>query len=163
MTPMQLAKPTPSLTDDSRDPSSFFPRLIFRSVAADTTVACPRKPISWATFHRVNARQIPGWVPTGSSPPPLQILMIGLSCHPVSLDRLCEHVEKRLCDFGQLEPSQFPLTRRDVIRGGKNCGIYFCLHGPRSVKLTAIYDAIKKTIIYYGADGNRRHSELLGN
>ena len=84
--------------------------------------------------------------------------MIGFSCHTVSLDQLCRHVERRLCDFGQLEPSQFPMTRRDVMRGGKNCGIYFCLHGPRSVKLTAICDFDHKTVIFYGSDGIRKDS-----
>ena len=37
-----------------------------------------------------------------------------------------------------LELDQFPLTERKVIKSGRTCGVYFCLHGPRSVKLTAM-------------------------
>ncbi len=53
------------------------------------------------------------------------------------------------------------MTQREVVRGGKTCGIYFCLHGPRSVKLTAICDFNKNTIIYYGSDGIRRENATL--
>ncbi|MFG0261569.1 MAG: hypothetical protein ACF788_04185 [Novipirellula sp. JB048] len=60
-----------------------------------------------------------------------------------------------------LESKQFPMTQREVIRGGKTCGMYFCLHGPRSVKLTAICDFQKNSIIYYGSDGIRRESTTL--
>ncbi|TWU02471.1 hypothetical protein Pla52n_35210 [Stieleria varia] len=87
--------------------------------------------------------------------------MIGFSHQTVAFDQFRLLVEKRLCDFGQLEPSQFPMTQREVVRGGKSCGFYFCVHGPRSVKLTAIYDALKKQVIYYGPDGIRRHSESI--
>ncbi|TWT80688.1 hypothetical protein CA13_21340 [Planctomycetes bacterium CA13] len=53
------------------------------------------------------------------------------------------------------------MTHREVIRGGKTCGIYFCLHGPRSVKLTAICDFTKNAVIYYGSDGIRRESATV--
>lgn len=70
-------------------------------------------------------------------------------------------VESRLCELGHLEPEQFPLTMREVVRAGKKCGIYFCLHGPRSVKLTAICDFKTKSLIYYGSDGVRRETAEL--
>ncbi len=53
------------------------------------------------------------------------------------------------------------MTRRPVLRSGKHCGMYFCIHGPRSVKLTAVYDAVSKMLIYYGADGTRRGQESV--
>lgn len=84
--------------------------------------------------------------------------MIGLS--PVSIDNevLRESVERRLCELGHLEPKQFPMTQREVVRNGKTCGLYFCVHGPRSVKITAIADFKARTLILYGSDGIRRES-----
>ena len=87
--------------------------------------------------------------------------MIGFSPQIISFDRFCRHVETKLCRIGQLEPGQFPMTRRPVLRGGQSCGVYFCVHGPRSVKITAVYDHKRKTTIYYGTDGVRRGQESI--
>jgi hypothetical protein len=84
--------------------------------------------------------------------------MIGLSHRKIDYSTLCTTIERRLCQLGHLEPNQFPMTQREVIRGGKTVGVYFCLHGPRSVKLTAICDLFKNTVIFYGSDGIRRES-----
>ncbi|MEM9646470.1 MAG: hypothetical protein AAF989_15875 [Planctomycetota bacterium] len=81
--------------------------------------------------------------------------MIGISPCTIDLKQLTQMVEKQMCEVGHLEPDQFPLTMRDVIRSGRKCGIYFCLHGPRSVKLTAICDFQSKSVMYYGVDGIR--------
>ena len=53
------------------------------------------------------------------------------------------------------------MTRRQVLKGGQSCGVYFCVHGPRSVKLTAVYDHKRKTTIYYGTGGVRRGQESI--
>ncbi|MEM9826131.1 MAG: hypothetical protein AAF958_06055 [Planctomycetota bacterium] len=74
-----------------------------------------------------------------------------------------EDIERRLCELGNLVTGQFPMTARQVLRGGRNVGMYFCIHGPRSVKLTAIYDQPNSQIIYYGSDGMRRESVAVGN
>lgn len=87
--------------------------------------------------------------------------MIGLSPQTIDFDALRDTVERRLCDLGHLEPKQFPMTQREVIRCGKTCGVYFCVHGPRSVKLTAIADLQNRTLIFYGSDGIRRESMPL--
>ena len=84
--------------------------------------------------------------------------MIGLLPQKIDFETLCSTVERRLCELGHLEPHQFPMTKREVIRGGRRCGIYFCVHGPRNVKLTAICDFVQNTVIYYGSDGNRHES-----
>ena len=84
--------------------------------------------------------------------------MIGLSHRKIDYSMLCKTIEKKLCQLGHLEPDQFPMTQREVIRGGKTVGVYYCLHGPRSVKLTAICDLFKNTVIFYGSDGIRRES-----
>ncbi len=76
---------------------------------------------------------------------------------PVSFDLMAlrKSVQETLCEIGMLEVDQFPMTERKVVRGGKTCGFYFCLHGPRSVKLTAIADFEQKSLICYGSDGAR--------
>ena len=84
--------------------------------------------------------------------------MIGVTPRQMDFSTLCNRIEHRLCELGYLEPNQFPVTQRDVVRGGKRVGVYFCLHGPRSVKLTAICDFVKNTVIFYGSDGLRRDS-----
>ena len=82
----------------------------------------------------------------------------------LDFDSLLRRVENRLCEIGQLEPNQFPVTQRKVVKSGRSVGIYYCLHGPRSVKLTAICDLVRNTIVYYGSDGIRadRQNVTLG-
>ncbi len=87
--------------------------------------------------------------------------MIGFSAQQVDYDRLRSAVEQRLCEIGHLEQDQFPMTQRELQRSGKTCGIYFCVHGPRCVKLTAIFDLATRTLILYGSDGTRRESVQL--
>ena len=84
--------------------------------------------------------------------------MIGLKPQPLEFATLTSNIEKRLCELGQLVPNQFPMTQREVVRGGKTVGVYFCVHGPRSVKLTAICDLVKRVVVFYGTDGLRRDS-----
>ena len=87
--------------------------------------------------------------------------MISFTTRAIDLTSLSKLVENRLCEIGHLVPNQFPVTQREVLRNGKACGLYFCVHGPRSVKLTAICDFMKNTIIYYGSDGIRADSESV--
>ncbi|TWT50587.1 hypothetical protein Pla22_33300 [Rubripirellula amarantea] len=84
--------------------------------------------------------------------------MIGLTPKSMDFATLCVQIEERLCEIGSLISGQFPMTQREVIRAGKVAGVYFCVHGPRSVKLTAICDFHKKQVIFYGSDGIRRES-----
>ena len=48
---------------------------------------------------------------------------------------LCHEI---LCEHNELEVNAFPMTERILVCSGNPCGLYFCLHGPRSVKLTAM-------------------------
>lgn len=81
--------------------------------------------------------------------------MIALPPTRIDFEVLRTTVHRHLCDLGHLEIGCFPMTERIVVRGGKACGVYFCLHGPRSVKLTAICDFRGRSVIYYGTDGTR--------
>ncbi len=89
--------------------------------------------------------------------------MLALTPRKTDFDTLCLTVERRLCELGHLEPHQFPMTQREVVRGGRSCGVYFCVHGPRSVKLTAIADFTNNTLIFYGSDGIRRESVAISD
>ncbi len=72
-----------------------------------------------------------------------------------SLDDLSDYVNETLCYHEQLEIGCFQLTRRTLYRNEQPCGIYFCLHGPRQVKLTAIWASDRNVLYFYGATGER--------
>ena len=70
-------------------------------------------------------------------------------------DRLRNLVHQTLCDIGQLESSQFPLTERPLTQGGNPCGVLFSVNGPRQVTLTAVWDAMKNMLFVYDSTGSR--------
>ena len=66
-----------------------------------------------------------------------------------------------LCEHEQLEPGVFPMTERILNRGGRPCGMYFCLHGPRNVTYTSIWETDGNTILFYGHMGQRFRRTVL--
>jgi hypothetical protein len=72
-----------------------------------------------------------------------------------TLDELREYVNTILCLHNQLEIGAFPLTERILVRCDRPCGIYFCLHGPRAVKFSAIWETQRNTVFFYGSTGQR--------
>ena len=72
-----------------------------------------------------------------------------------TLNELREFVNETICDHEQLEVGAFHMTERILIRGGEPCGLYFCVHGPRQVKFTAIWETDSNTILFYGSSGER--------
>ena len=79
-----------------------------------------------------------------------------------SLEDLHDYVNETLCEHYQLQTDAFQMTQRILRRGGKPCGIYFCLHGPRAVKFTAIWETDRNSILFYGANGERfQKTQLL--
>jgi hypothetical protein len=71
------------------------------------------------------------------------------------LEQLRHYVNETLCHNEQLIENAFQMTQRILLRNGKPCGIYFCVHGPRSVKVTAIWETDRNTILFYGSTGER--------
>jgi len=65
------------------------------------------------------------------------------------------YISETLCKKDQLETNHFPLYERVLVRGDAPCGILFCLHGPRSLCLTAIWETDSNTILFYGSRGER--------
>jgi hypothetical protein len=72
-----------------------------------------------------------------------------------NLDDLRAFVHKTLCDRENILEDQFGLTEAALIRGDRNCGLHFCLFGPRSVRLEAIWVADRNTLYFYDARGTR--------
>jgi hypothetical protein len=75
---------------------------------------------------------------------------------------LREYVNSTICDQYQLQSGAFPMTERVLRRGGKPCGIYFCLHGPRATRFSAIWETDRNQILFYGSSGERfQKTQLL--
>jgi hypothetical protein len=72
-----------------------------------------------------------------------------------SITDLRDFVQEQLCDQNELEVGAFQLTERVLEKSGRPCGVFFCLHGPRSVKLIAIWETSSNTILFYGSTGER--------
>ena len=81
-----------------------------------------------------------------------------MSAQPLQLDNLNElrtYVHQTICYQNELQVGAFDITERILVRGRRPCGIFFCLHGPRSVKLTAIWETDRNTILFYSSSGER--------
>ena len=81
-----------------------------------------------------------------------------MMAHPAQicdLNDLRDFVHHTLCQQNELEIGIFPLTERILARGGRPCGLFFCLYGPRSVKFTAIWETERNTVLFYGSSGER--------
>ncbi len=77
------------------------------------------------------------------------------------LNQLRQFVSQTLCQKNDIEEGIFQVTERVLTKCGEICGILFCLHGPRSVKLTAIWETISNSIIFYGSSGERFQKTVL--
>jgi hypothetical protein len=78
-----------------------------------------------------------------------------------TLEDLRQYVYRMLCEPDRLELHAFPLTQRMLVKNQKPCGMYYCLHGPRAVKFSAVWDAIRNVVIFYNAAGERFHLTKL--
>lgn len=72
-----------------------------------------------------------------------------------NLQDLREYVNTMICHHQELQKGAFRLTERILVRAGKPCGIYFCLHGPRATKFTAIWETDGNQVLFYGSRGER--------
>lgn len=72
-----------------------------------------------------------------------------------SLDDLRNYVHDILCRFEHLEVGAFRMTEQVLLRNGSPCGLYFCLHGPRSVRFSAIWETQDNTVLFYNSSGQR--------
>jgi hypothetical protein len=70
-------------------------------------------------------------------------------------DDLRAFVHRILCDRENILQDQFGLTEIRLTRNGTTCGMQFCLHGPRSVRLEAIWVENRNLLYFYDARGAR--------
>lgn len=72
-----------------------------------------------------------------------------------NLNDLRSYVHETICEQNELQVGAFQITERILVRGKRACGIFFCLHGPRSVKFTAIWETDRNSILFYSSSGER--------
>lgn len=80
-----------------------------------------------------------------------------------SLDELRAFVHRTLCEKENLLADQFTMTEMQITRRGRACGLQFSIHGPRSVRLGAIWAADHNVIYFYDANGERYRKIRLKN
>ena len=74
------------------------------------------------------------------------------------LPTLRRFVTQTLCGDFELLEGAFPVTEQFLHRRGTPCGIHFCIHGPRAVRLTAIWESGRSRVLFYGEHGQRIRS-----
>ena len=72
-----------------------------------------------------------------------------------SLDGLRNFIHLSLCRKENLLEHHFPMTELELKRNGDCCGFQFTLHGPRSVRLSAVWDRQQNEVLLYDAVGRR--------
>jgi hypothetical protein len=72
-----------------------------------------------------------------------------------TLERLCDHVRHVLCERDRLDPTQTPMHRTLIRRGGKACGLFFQVQGPRRVRTFAVWAGEENRILFYDSAGAR--------
>ena len=89
--------------------------------------------------------------------------MLAGSSEIADLTDLRQYIKETLASDDQLVVNAFSMSERILIRGEQPCGIYFCLHGPRAVKYTAIWETDSNSVLFYGSSGERFHrTQLIG-
>lgn len=81
--------------------------------------------------------------------------MVTSDCQLNDLNELRQYVYETLCRRDNLEPGAFSMSEQILIRAGKPCGMHFCLHGPRAVMFSAIWETKQQTILFYDSTGHR--------
>ena len=72
-----------------------------------------------------------------------------------TLDELRKFIHETLCAKENLVADEFAISEVRLTRAGELCGLQFCVRGPRSVRLAAIWAAERNTIFLYDAKGQR--------
>lgn len=72
-----------------------------------------------------------------------------------SIDDLREYIHSALCEKENLVPDQFQMREMALVVRGRTCGLQFCLKGPRSVRLGAIWASDQNLLYFYDACGQR--------
>lgn len=72
-----------------------------------------------------------------------------------TLNDLRNYIHLSLCARENLLPDQSGILESRLVKRGEECGRQFTVHGPRSVKLGAIWTSEHNEIFFYGTNGER--------
>ena len=72
-----------------------------------------------------------------------------------TLEQLKIFIHLALCRRENLLEHHFPMSEVELKQSGVRCGFQFILHGPRSVKLAAVWAEPQNEILLYDATGRR--------
>lgn len=86
---------------------------------------------------------------------PIDLRMTDATPSLHSLDDLRAYVHATLCEKENLLPEQSRLVEYQLEQAGRNCGLQFYVHGPRLVRLGAIWVADQNLLYFYDARGER--------
>ena len=78
-----------------------------------------------------------------------------------TFEELRSYVAETLGNFESLKAERFNLTEDTLYRAGRPCAVYFCLHGPREVRLSAVWETDGNRVLFYGSCGRRVQSMQL--
>ena len=74
---------------------------------------------------------------------------------------ILNYVTKTLSQVERLRHDCSQLSSELLTRSGQPCGVYFCLEGPRELRLTAIWETDSNTILFYDSRGERLQKTRL--
>jgi hypothetical protein len=72
-----------------------------------------------------------------------------------SFGELRDYVQQVLCLHHDLEVGSYPVSQRRLVKNGDTCGISFCVHGPRLMRLMAIWVAAANEVHFFDSAGDR--------
>ena len=82
--------------------------------------------------------------------------MVTATVSPIrSVEDIKNFVYRRLCLDHELLVDAFPTSETVLRKNSEDCGMMFCLHGPRAVKFSAIWEKEQNRILFYGPNGKR--------
>ncbi|MBN9519929.1 hypothetical protein J0H58_15615 [bacterium] len=77
------------------------------------------------------------------------------------VEELAAYVHQALCEQDALDPTQTPLFRTPLKRGGRVCGVIFHVEGPRLLRTSAVWSADDDRILFYDSTGTRAREVRL--
>lgn len=89
-------------------------------------------------------------------------MVYALSTSISTVEELKEYVYGTLCSDHDILADAFPKSSTPLRRGGEICGIMFCVHGPRTVEFTAIWEQSRNRVFFFGPTGERYRLVELG-
>jgi hypothetical protein len=78
-----------------------------------------------------------------------------------TVEELQRHVHRVLCQRERLEPEQTLMRTSVIRRGGRACGLFFQVEGPRLCSSYAVWAGDEHRILFYNSAGERAGEAVL--